>query len=289
MCAQKKKKKKGNKQEDPNKIFKKVNIFCIVAACALIAVSFALSRKGAKQRNEYKKLLDALPEVTTTEQILKAVNAAEEKKYLISNYEFPEYIPVSDPVGYLSGNYIYIGVFRYDEGNDGKLHHAMQHDKESYGRLFFDKETELLGVKESLSGSYVRRKRSHGTSEYHYSCIDPDTKFSFVASLGNGKARVSGVGDFTAMVCGSKKTLIASCAEGKSLLSFLLVLGAAFFALLVIIDVSDILGKKKKEEKKALKKQQEEEEWKQTLAWQDQQLELARKQREAEGKGNVNQ
>ena len=41
--------------------------------------------------------------------------------------------------------------------------------------------------------------------------------------------------------------------------------------------------------KRALKKQQEDEEWKQTLAWQDQQLELARKQRESEEKGNVNQ
>ena len=62
-------------------------------------------------------------------------------------------------------------------------------------------------------------------------------------------------------------------------------LAATFFILLVIIDLSDIFGKKKR----ALKKQQEEEEWKQTLAWQDQQLELARKQRESEEKGNVNQ
>ena len=112
MCAQKKnaQKKNGNNQENSGKIFKKSNIFCIITACVLIAASLALSRKGSKQRNEYKKLLNALPELTTTEQILKAVNAAEEKQYLISNYEFPAYIPVSDPAEYMGGKYICISV-----------------------------------------------------------------------------------------------------------------------------------------------------------------------------------
>lgn len=287
MCAQKKnaQKKNGNNQENSGKIFKKSNIFCIVTACVLIAASLALSRKGSKQRNEYKKLLNALPELTTTEQILKAVNAAEERQYLISNYEFPAYIPVSDPAEYMGGKYICISVTCFEKGSDGKLKHVYQREGKACGRLFFDKETELLGIKEAMSGPFVTRRRHSNTLEYHYSCIDPDAKFTFVASLGDRKASVSGVGGFSSMVCGNKKTLIASFAGGKSLISFLLGLAAAFFILLVIIDLSDIFGKKKR----ALKKQQEEEEWKQTLAWQDQQLELARKQRESEEKGNVNQ
>ncbi len=293
MCAQKKKKKKGNKQEDPvdqEKLFNKGNIVLMIIAAVCIAVYLLVSNWGSLQKGNYKKHLYALEELTTTEEILKAINAAEEKQYLINNYEFPFYTTVGDPQGHVSGEYIYISVLTYHEGNDGKSHHDQRYDKESCGRLFFDNDTELLGVKNAITvASENRRNITRGSEEYSYSYIKPGAKFSFVALLGNHTARVSGFGNDCRMVQGDKNALVTRSSEGYSLLKFFLGLGAALCIFVLVCDRLSISKKKKKALLKEQKKQQEEEEWKQTLAWQDQQLELARKQREAEEKGNANQ
>ncbi|MBO4385874.1 MAG: hypothetical protein J5817_02530 [Treponema sp.] len=286
MGKSKKKKQKNNTKVKSDKFLRKQNIILMSIGLLLIAASILVSKLGSRQRNEFRKQLDSLPELTSTEQILSAVNSDESRHYLVTGYTFPSYKAVTDPYDWLGGKYLYISVSLRDKE---KSQSDRRFDKTAFGHFFFDKDTELLGIDEnsfSPVGLKQKKRYSNSTEYYMYYYIEPGAKFSFVALLGNGKASLSGFGDTRCIVQGDKDKLVESSGSVNSLISLLLAIGAGLCAIGVIGDYFEIKSRKKKALQKELKKKQEEEDWKKAQEYQEEQMELIRQHRENSQKDN---
>lgn len=234
------------------------NIILIVLMAGCLGGCHFFSAQQRGKEAEYMKRLDSLPELTTTAQILEAINAPQEKTYVINNYQFPRFTTVGDPYNYLTDSYIYVSVSVCEDGNDGKSHENPNLRREAYGRLFFDENTELLGFKNaivSVAGS--SQKKSRGGYNYYYSRLEPDAKLSFVAKLGGGEARVSSIDGNRQIVEGDKTRLAKESKD--STFNFLLKIACGivcgFLGLFVLADWVSIKEKKEKSKQRQQSKQ----------------------------------
>lgn len=81
------------------------NIILIILMIGCIGGCTIFANKQKKAETENLELLNSLPELTTTAQILEAINAPQEKTYVINNYQFPRFTTVGDPYNYLTDSY----------------------------------------------------------------------------------------------------------------------------------------------------------------------------------------
>jgi len=246
-------------------------LIIIMLLCAVGIYVFSV-----RSNNEYAKdacRLDSLPTLTTTEQILEAVNSPSEKRYVICDYKFPKVESVADPYDNLSSDsgyvYIFVNVYETPVGHSSHRY-ASEHEisdlhKSLRGRLFFDENTELLGfdkafVAEAPSHHWVNFSRSRKRYEYNY--VPSDTKLSFIAILGNNKAQFTGLDSSDVVyniegtptilgniVEGDKAKLAEWSSRGGGLYSFAAFLCGVVLVVLGIVLLVDYIKSKKSEKK----------------------------------------
>ena len=244
----------------------------ILLLCAVGICVFSIRSKNAYAKDACR--LDSLPTLTTTEQILEAVNSPSEKRYVICNYMFPIVESVADPYDKLSSDsgyvYIYVNVYQYPVGHSSHRY-ASEHEisdlhKSLRGRLFFDENTELLGVDKA----FVAEAPSHsnvnfsgaGSKRYEYSYLPSDAKLSFIAILGNNKAQFTGLDSSDVVyniegtptilgniVEGDKAKLADWSSRGGGLYSFAAFLCGVVFVCLGLFLLVDYIKSKKSEKK----------------------------------------
>ena len=229
-----------------------------------------------RSNNEYAKdacRLDSLPMLTTTEQILEAVNSPSEKRYVICDYKFPKVESVADPYDNLSRDsgyvYIYVNVYQYPVGHSSHRY-ASEHEisdlhKSLRGRLFFDENTELLGFDKAFvaeAPSHHRVNFSGSRKRYEYNYLPSDAKLSFIAILGNNKAQFTGLDSSDVVyniegtptilgniVEGDKAQLADWSSDGGGLYSFAAFLCGVVFVCLGLFLLVDYIKSKKSEKK----------------------------------------
>ncbi|MBQ2098538.1 MAG: hypothetical protein II480_10200 [Bacteroidales bacterium] len=230
-------------------------LIIIMLLCAVGIYVFSV-----RSNNEYAKdacRLDSLPTLTTTEQILEAVNSPSEKRYVICDYKFPKVESVADPYDNLSrdSGYVYIYVNVY--GTRRREHELYDLHKSLHGRLFFDENTELLGfdkafVAEAPSHHWVKFYDYGKRYEYNY--LPADVKLSFIAVLGNNKAELTGLDNGTSCILGNivegdKAQLADWSSDGGGLYSFAAFLCGVVFVCLGLFLLVDYIKSKKSEKK----------------------------------------
>ncbi len=230
-------------------------LIIIMLLCAVGIYVFSV-----RSNNEYAKdacRLDSLPTLTTTEQILEAVNSPSEKRYVICDYKFPKVESVADPYDNLSrdSGYVYIYVNVY--GTRRREHELYDLHKSLHGRLFFDENTELLG----FDKSFVVEAPSHHWvkfydygKRYEYNYLPADVKLSFIAVLGNNKAELTGLDNGTSCILGNivegdKAQLADWSSDGGGLYSFAAFLCGVVFVCLGLFLLVDYIKSKKSEKK----------------------------------------
>ena len=234
------------------------NIILITLMIGCMGGCHFFSAQQSGKEAEYMKRLDSLPELTTTAQILEAVKAPQKQLYVINNYQFPIYTAAQDPYHNSVKERIYISVSVSTEGSDGKSKDQPNMYKTAYGSLLFDKNTELLGFKNaivSVAGS--SQKKSRGGYNYYYSRLETNAKLSFVATLGNHIAKVSGLDENRNIVEGDKSRLVSETSD--STFNFLLKIACGivcgFLGLFVLADWVSIKEKKEKSKQRQQSKQ----------------------------------
>jgi hypothetical protein len=215
---------------------------------------------SVRSNNEYAKdacRLDSLPTLTTTEQILEAVNSPSEKRYVICDYKFPKVESVADPYDNLSSDsgyvYIYVNVY----GTRRREHELYDLHKSLHGRLFFDENTELLGFDKAFvaeAPSHHRVNFSGSRKRYEYNYLPSDAKLSFIAVLGNNKAELTGLDNGTSCILGNivegdKAQLADWSSDGGGLYSFAAFLCGIVLVVLGIVLLVDYIKSKKSEKK----------------------------------------
>lgn len=246
-------------------------LIIIMLLCAVGIYVFSV-----RSNNEYAKdacRLDSLPTLTTTEQILEAVNSPSEKLYVICDYKFPKVESVADPYDKLSRDsgyvYIYVNVYQYPVGHSSHRY-ASEHEisdlhKSLRGRLFFDENTELLGFDKAFvaeAPSHHRVNFSGSRKRYEYNYLPSDAKLSFIAILGNNKAQFTGLDSSDVVyniegtptilgniVEGDKAQLADWSSDGGGLYSFAAFLCGVFFVCLGLFLLVDYIKSKKSEKK----------------------------------------
>ena len=238
-------------------------LIIIMLLCAVGIYVFSV-----RSNNEYAKdacRLDSLPTLTTTEQILEAVNSPSEKRYVICDYKFPKVESVADPYDNLSSDsgyvYIYVNVYQYPVGHSSHRY-ASEHEisdlhKSLRGRLFFDENTELLGFDKAFvaeAPSHHRVNFSGSRKRYEYNYLPSDAKLSFIAILGNNKAQFTGLDNGTSCILGNivegdKAQLADWSSDGGGLYSFAAFLCGVVFVCLGLFLLVDYIKSKKSEKK----------------------------------------
>lgn len=238
-------------------------LIIIMLLCAVGIYVFSV-----RSNNEYAKdacRLDSLPMLTTTEQILEAVNSPSEKRYVICDYKFPKVESVADPYDNLSSDsgyvYIYVNVYQYPVGHSSHRY-ASEHEisdlhKSLRGRLFFDENTELLGFDKAFvaeAPSHHRVNFSGSRKRYEYNYLPSDAKLSFIAILGNNKAQFTGLDNGTSCILGNivegdKAQLADWSSDGGGLYSFAAFLCGVVFVCLGLFLLVDYIKSKKSEKK----------------------------------------
>ena len=224
----------------------------LLAGCAT-GYYFCSKAHDAKKK-AYHDVIDSLPELTTTRQILQAVNGDNEQLYLINNYQFPKFIPASVPYDLVDGKYVYVSVTVYEKKSDGKSHEVYNKHGREYGRLFFNDTTELLNVKGAFISTNKHDKCKRNGYEYSYSMTSPDANVSFIALLGNNKAILSGVGGDRMIVTGDKSKLFTESMVGYWFGKIGLIIAFGFFLLAIFAEIGAIRKKNKQQPKKKKKK-----------------------------------
>ncbi|MBO7566322.1 MAG: hypothetical protein J6T60_04415 [Bacteroidales bacterium] len=238
-------------------------LIIIMLLCAVGIYVFSV-----RSNNEYAKdacRLDSLPTLTTTEQILEAVNSPSEKRYVICDYKFPKVESVADPYDNLSRDsgyvYIFVNVYQYPVGHSSHRY-ASEHEisdlhKSLRGRLFFDENTELLGFDKAFvaeAPSHHRVNFSGSRKRYEYNYLPSDAKLSFIAILGNNKAQFTGLDNGTSCILGNivegdKAQLADWSSDGGGLYSFAAFLCGVVFVCLGLFLLVDYIKSKKNEKK----------------------------------------
>ena len=224
----------------------------LLAGCAT-GYFFCAKAHDAKKK-AYHDLIDSLPELTTTEQILQTMKNDNEQLYLINNYQFPKFIPATVPYDLIAGKYVYISVSVYDKDKDGKSHEVYNMHGREYGRLFFNDTTELLNVKGSLISTNKSDRCKRSGYEYRYSMMSADANVSFIALLGNNKAVLSGVGGDEMIVTGDKSKLFTESMVGFWFGKIGLIIAFGFVLLVFCAQIAEIRKKNKQQPKKKKKK-----------------------------------
>ena len=222
----------------------------LLAGCAT-GYYFCTKAHDAKKK-AYHSLIDSIPELATTTQILRAVESDNEQLYLINNYQFPQFIPASVPYNLFDGDYVYLSVSVYQKTSDGK-----SHDKEyrkEYGRLFFNDTTELLNLKGAFFSTNLSKNRKRNGYEYRYNMLSPDANVSFIALLGNNKAILSGVGGDRMIVTGDKSKLFTESMVWYWFGKIGLIIAFGFVLLVFCAQIAEICKKNKQQPKKKKKK-----------------------------------
>ena len=198
----------------------------IVLTVLMFVFAVGICVFAVRSHNVYEKdaaRLDSLPELTATAQILEAVNSPQEKLCVISSYKFPKIEKAVDHYGKLpKGEYVFIytGVSEHLHGrHSDKYSDVSSLSKQSYGKLFFDEITQLLDFEKAwieVSASHMK-KFDEGRKRYEYTYLPSEAELSFVAKLGNGKARLSGFNDYCEVVEGDKARLADFSSMGGAL------------------------------------------------------------------------
>ena len=227
----------------PRNIILMLLTLCCLGGCCFVAV------KTNDAENDYRHRVESLPELTTTAQIIDAVKSQQPKLYVINGYKFPKYELVSDPYHNVAEGYLYISVSVSSKGSDNKYHDNPNLEKEVYGKLFFDDNTELQNFDHSIvSTAGKTNDHKRGNDKYYYGLLSPDAELSFIAELGNNQAKVSGFDGDCNVVEGNKERLVSSSATATSFLLYKIALAVAIIilAILMIADYQDIKEKEQK-------------------------------------------
>lgn len=222
------------------KFFRTSNVILIIVMICCLGGCYWLAQKDRKNFAETQNQIESLPVLTTTEQILNAINAQDTKTYLITNYRFPHYTTVTDPSPglYLEGEYLYIKSQKYSPRKRARVGSTPM-DKDGapyivYGRLFFDSETELTGFSDAEIGSpeYYNKEELFGT-EYRYEYLDSKTPLTFAAKLGNHSAVIAEFNNKRVVTSGDTETLTHQNSEDRA--GYAAFLGIVFLFSLIIV------------------------------------------------------
>jgi hypothetical protein len=190
------------------KFFNKERIIMIVVMACCIGGCIWLWRIDDANLKKVQQQYDALPTLTTTEEILSAIHQQGVKTYLIKDYQFPHYTTVRDLSNehYLEGEYIYIHSQGYIHATErGSRIRKWEPYGESYiahGLLYFDKETELEGFSDAIIDQTEKTEKDGlpGKTVYYY--LTPDSKLTLVATLGNDRAVIARDENFKYLITG---------------------------------------------------------------------------------------
>ena len=163
--------------------------------------------------------------------------------YLIKEYQFPYCETVTDPTPqpFLEGGYLYIHSQLYtlqSKSDHGKGLTSQPDGEPDYavGRVFFDKETELVGFADAQIRGTQRfsHDNPNGEGYYLYSCVAPDAKLTFVAELGNRRAAVAYYNSQYVISCGgTRKLAVVNSKEDNS--EYVAYLVIVFFGALIFL------------------------------------------------------
>lgn len=231
------------------RIKEKRNLILLAIFVGSIAGCNLTYQYDAKKDKERTEILTQLPQLYSQESIAEAIHAPETKPYIFLGYHFDSYDPVKDPEKQLDGEYLYITYSNYTwkkmERKDGFGNKEKYYDWSGgishlpdYATVYMDKGIKLDGfssytsIKEGVLKTTYNKDTKHKT-EYEY--LLPDTKFSFIAELGNHKAKLGYQGARALIVGNDRDALIKKTNKESSSFGILFTLFAAGIASLVLI------------------------------------------------------
>ena len=230
------------------RIKEKRNLILLAIFVGSIAGCNLTYQYDAKKDKERTEILTQLPQLSSQESIAEAIHAPETKPYIFLGYHFDSYDLVKDPEKLLDGEYLYINYTTYTwekkERKDGFGRKEKYHDWSygishlpKYATVYLDKGIELdcfnRAEIEGATNDTTRYKDSKHKAEYKY--LLPNTKFSFIAELGNHKAKLGYQGARALIVGNDRDALIKKTNKESSSFGILFTLLAAGIASLVLI------------------------------------------------------
>ena len=177
-----------------------VLMLCCIGGCKMSC------NKIDNLASEYKAKINALPELTTEQQIKEALESPESKLYVISGYRFPKIESV------VKDNCIYYSKSEYKRDEESKKlgrqyeSTASQHT-EQYGKIFIDETTKLTGITNAIIGGceVTTEEDYHVNCKYEYEFLQGDQPLWATALIGNHTAKCEGIDGASGSIAGKSK------------------------------------------------------------------------------------
>ncbi len=182
-----------------NKLFTPRNIILLVLIICCIGGCFKQCSNDRKVNAEAPDKIKTLPKLSTQDDVVKALNASKSALYLVVGYRFSKYECVTDPLGHLDDqflylNYVYSVYFEEQRDERNKItQHASwqpQGNRSYYGKVFIDGSTELEGFEDSEVEGCPTKSYNDDNHKVEYKYALPTYPFTFVAELGNRHAKL---------------------------------------------------------------------------------------------------
>ena len=157
-------------------------------------------------------MLNTLPELHTTQEIIDAISNSKQKLYLINNYSFSDLYPIEITIP--DGDYSLIKIVHkvYDLQKDINIE---KDSKLLYTNFYFDNKCELMGFDDSIllpncPEEFIKQEKSNNESIidlYYAQTIEVNSKVTFLAILGKNTAELSGFKGMKCFIKGEKEEL----------------------------------------------------------------------------------
>lgn len=217
-------------------------ILIVLIVCGLGGCRW-LSVKGDEKQNEVIRKINAMPHFSNQDSIMEAINAPQKVRCVICEYVFPKCETARDHYDFLDDDCIYIAMETYFKNRrtdqKGKVHVEWTSNgrMSERGKVYFADDVMLEGFDKVTITSTDKKTRNCGDKkdEYHY--LKTDAKLTFIAELGEHKAKVVSIDDKTVawMVQGDIESLSSHYQEVSNYLGEKIFLGFAIFIMVLIL------------------------------------------------------
>ena len=244
------------KLKEKRNIILLVIFVCCIGGCR---VAYMYDEKKTAERTE---IIRQLPQLYSEEAIHDAIHAPETKAYLFVGHKFERCEPVKDPMDKLDGDFLYIKSKHYkwrhkkqEKGkpNPNRYKWEYQSELNKCGKIFMDKNVELEGFG-PIETSFYNIATDEITEDNHssqYSIVTgyveedkhlfkyeyalPSMQYSFIAELGNNRAKLGYNGTKILVVGDDTETLIKQTNLSSGLTGTKFILSAICVAILIFI------------------------------------------------------
>ncbi len=223
------------------------NIILLAVMLCCIGGCFSLASHDANQDKEIEADIRKLPLISTPEDIAEAVNSPETRMYLFVFFKFPKLEYVTDPADHFGAKYLYLQYTKSKHHDrvivKGRVKKearwTTEEYKHYYGTPYINKETELEGFAGAEFGGCSENSFESGKYKHEYKYITASDLCTFVAELGQHRAKLGYKGN-PIFVKGDIETFVNATTKEMShyflgFFLFIAVLGISYY---VINDVT---------------------------------------------------